>query len=318
MTELMTGKALHWCRSEQKYWRSWRDFCNSARQWFSVDREFQQRLEAEAIARTQGRNEPVTDYIICLRAIMDRMTSPWDFKKRLQLLYQNMLPTKKRQVPYDQVTNETTLLRLARDAEKLILDERNYVPPPPPGHAVFPELAYKEDSQTRAPQQPRSAVAAISAPDNADAKADLSTILSRLTALESSFAKTNKAQQSASKPNSKGGNNNNHRGSSGNKPRNDKPKQDSKSDSKPKNDNANNSEAEASTSKNEQSQSTPSSPKAKGGKKFPAKKDIKPDSDKNKDQEAGPSKTWYCYGCSWPGYHKGNCPECSENYNRDR
>ena len=64
MTELMTGKALHWCRSEQRHWRNWQDFCTSARQWFGVDREFQQRLEAEAIARTQGCNEPETDYII--------------------------------------------------------------------------------------------------------------------------------------------------------------------------------------------------------------------------------------------------------------
>ena len=71
-------------------------------------------------------------------------------------------------------------------------------------------------------------------------------------------------------------------------------------------------------SKKEQSQLSPSSPKAKGGKKFFTKKEITPDSDKNKDKEAGPSKVPYCYGCSWPGYHKGNCPECSVNYKRDK
>ena len=35
------------------------DFYNS--QWFGVDHEFQQGLEAEAIACTLGWNEPVTD-----------------------------------------------------------------------------------------------------------------------------------------------------------------------------------------------------------------------------------------------------------------
>ena len=48
-----------------------------------------------------------------------------------------MLPFTKRHVPYDQITDETTLLCLARDAEKLILDERNYVPPPLPAQTIF-------------------------------------------------------------------------------------------------------------------------------------------------------------------------------------
>ena len=132
-----------------------------------------------------------------------------------------MLPSVKQQVPYDQVTDEKSLLRLASDAEKLILDELNYVPPPLPGHSVFPELSYKEDSQVKAPQQPRSAVAAISAPINADDKVDLSTMLSRIMALESSFAKTKAQQNSASKANYKG-NNGKDKGSSGsNKSNND-------------------------------------------------------------------------------------------------
>ena len=143
------------------------------------------------------------------------MTTQWDFKKRLQLLYKNMLPIIKRHVPYDHVTDETTLLRLARDAEKLILDERNYVPPPLPAQTVFPELAYREDSQARAPRQSQVAVAAISAPEKAHDKADLLAILSRLAALETSFSKSNKNQQQSNpKPNYKG-NNGKGKGSSG-------------------------------------------------------------------------------------------------------
>ena len=73
LTELMTDKPLHWCRSQQMHWHNWNDFYASARQWFSVDREFQQRLEAKAIAQTHELNEPVTNYIICLRTMLD-----WD------------------------------------------------------------------------------------------------------------------------------------------------------------------------------------------------------------------------------------------------
>ena len=116
-----------------------------------MDREFQQRLEAEAIARTQGLNEPVTDYIISLRAILDKMVIGWDEVKKIRLLYQNMLPSIKKQIRYDQIHSELTLVRLAREAEKLAIDKNQYRPPPPLGQAVFPELAYKEDPKQKAP-----------------------------------------------------------------------------------------------------------------------------------------------------------------------
>ena len=38
---------------------------------------------------------------------------------------------------------------------------------------------------------------------------------------------------------------------------------------------------------------------------------------KNKDNQPG-SKTYArCWGCSWPGYTKGDCPECSGNDKRN-
>ena len=104
LTELMTGKALHWCRLQRWHWRNWNGFRASARQWFGVDREFQQHLVAEAIAQTQGLNEPVTDYIICLRAILNKMVIGWDEVKKIRLLYQNMLPSIKKQIPYAKYT----------------------------------------------------------------------------------------------------------------------------------------------------------------------------------------------------------------------
>ena len=122
-----------------------------------------------------------------------------------------MLHVIKHRLTYDRIANEKTLLHLAHDAEKLIVNELTYVPQYPPGQVDFPELDYREDSQIRAPQQLRlMAAAAILAPEITNDKMYLSIILSRLPGLEFTFAKINKAQQQlTSKLNQKHGNSKN-------------------------------------------------------------------------------------------------------------
>ncbi|KAL7288298.1 hypothetical protein TKK_0017636 [Trichogramma kaykai] len=43
------------------------------------------------------------------------------------------------------------------------------------------------------------------------------------------------------------------------------------------------------------------------------RREIKPESEENKDKEPGPSKRAYCHGCAWPGYIWATCPACSGN-----
>ena len=52
---------------ERQKWQPQQDFCEDARRCYGIDKRFQRRLRKEAESRTQGRDEPVRDYIIFLR-----------------------------------------------------------------------------------------------------------------------------------------------------------------------------------------------------------------------------------------------------------
>ena len=121
------------------------------------------------------------------------MIEGWNETKKIWLLYQNMLPSIKKQIPYDQIHSELTLVRLAREAEKLAIDGNQYRPPPPPGQAVFPELAYKKEPKQKAPQP--AGVAAIRVSDPAPSpKPDnlMEQLFARLSAIETNLAQVNR------------------------------------------------------------------------------------------------------------------------------
>ena len=70
LSVLFTGKVEVWYRNRRNEWNSWHDFCQIARLWYGMGKRYQKRLKAEAIARTQGQDEPVRDYITSIEALM--------------------------------------------------------------------------------------------------------------------------------------------------------------------------------------------------------------------------------------------------------
>ena len=299
MSELTSGVARHWCRQARKNWRTWEDFCAAARRCYGVDKRFQQRLVSEAHARTQGKEEPVRDYIICLLTILSRFEEPWEDERQLEHIYRNMLPALQRMVPRERVTDIDTLMELAREAEALRDAERNYKPPPCPGDCLLPDVAYKGPKPAKPlPQRQKGnslAAMAESAPShtketrgeaNADkpslaALADhspqaLESLISRL--LDEKLAKVTLGREQASNS----------------PPRRSGPTRNSGANRK----------------------STPQSPEERkdapsGGKGKATYTPPTPDSDKNRNKSPGPKEHVRCWGCSWPGHIKPTCPECS-------
>ena len=143
MTELTSGVARHWCRQERKNSQSWQDFCEDARRCYGVDKRFQRRLRKEAESRTQGRDEPVRDYIVCLRAILSKFDRQWTEERQLELLYDNMLPRLQFEVRQEEVTSVNKLIEIAREAEAQLEVERNFKVPPNPKSCIMPEVAYQ-------------------------------------------------------------------------------------------------------------------------------------------------------------------------------
>ena len=117
MTELTSGVAHPWCRQGRQKWQSWQDFYEDARRCYGVDKRFQRPLRKKAESRTQGRDEPLRDYIVCLRAILSKFDRPWTEGRQLELLRDNMLPRLQFRVRQEEVTSVNKLIELAREAE---------------------------------------------------------------------------------------------------------------------------------------------------------------------------------------------------------
>lgn len=156
---LLAGVAIQWYRVEHEDWLSWNDFCAAARRTYGVDRTFQQRLEAEANARTQGAEEPVRNYIYCLRAILKRYDRRLPLEKEIDLLHKNMLPDLQLFVRREEIQDVQTLLQRAMEAERINESRRAYRPPPLPEQSLLPDVAYR--APTPAPMRSKLNVAAV-------------------------------------------------------------------------------------------------------------------------------------------------------------
>lgn len=297
MTELMSGVALHWCRQSRKNWHNWDDFCKAARRFYGVDRRFQQKLIVEAQNRSQGEDEPVRDYIICLLTILSKFETEWDESKQIDLIYNNMLPKLQSMIRRENIDTIDSLIEHARYAEELWTAERNYVPPPPPEKSLLPECAYKA---RKAPNVNKTVIAAVSDNNQEIIKIINNAINEKL--------KTKNLQPglAAMTPNP--------------------PEELSKTIEKLLKEKI--SKLLPSVEQKAPQQQSESSPKNeeeggekqnKKGSRKPKQKPATPKSDKNKNQPPGPfaEHNLFCWSCSWPGHITKTCPECSGNAKRD-
>ena len=156
-------------------------------------------MRNEAESRTQGRDEPERDYIVCLRAILSKFDRPWTEERQLELPYDNMLLRLQFKVRQE-VTSINKLIELAREAEAQLEVERNFKEPPNPTSCIIPEVAYQSPTTPAKPPLPRnkSSLVAIAesanphnkgleADDAAQSHANLSKLISKV--LEEKLAK---------------------------------------------------------------------------------------------------------------------------------
>ncbi|CAB0035835.1 unnamed protein product [Trichogramma brassicae] len=69
LSETLTGTAAKWYRSNRYSFRTWDDFCKAARRMFGIDRYGHQQLLEQIKKRTQGPDERVAEYIICIQSV---------------------------------------------------------------------------------------------------------------------------------------------------------------------------------------------------------------------------------------------------------
>ena len=143
LSELFAGVAATWYQNNKGNWSTMSEFCATARKWYGANRRFQQRILQEATPRTQGREEPVYDFITCLLSILKKIEPPRPLAHQLDTLHRNLRPHFQRMVRRVDFNDIDSVLELSVKAELTLEAEKSYREPPSPDQALLPEAAYR-------------------------------------------------------------------------------------------------------------------------------------------------------------------------------
>ena len=108
------------------------------------DSDYQFELRQEIDSRTQGLDEPVADYLTCIRTLLRRLSPPLTEEEQVSYAHRNMLPKLQLTIHRSEIVSVDHLEQLAIQLEKGHRASRSYSPPPPPERALLPGLAYRD------------------------------------------------------------------------------------------------------------------------------------------------------------------------------
>lgn len=113
----LDGIALNWFRYNSDKWATFSEFVPDLRRRF-LDTNFQQARLNEARRRTQGPNEPVADYMTCLREMFQRLVPRLARDMELDMAWRNMAPQIQLQIDVNDMVDFDDLERTATAKEK--------------------------------------------------------------------------------------------------------------------------------------------------------------------------------------------------------
>ncbi|CAB0044275.1 unnamed protein product, partial [Trichogramma brassicae] len=142
LSETLTGTAAKWYRSNRYSFRTWDDFCKAARRMFGIDRYGHQQLLEQIKKRTQGPDERVAEYIICIQSVFNKLRPELDVQTQLDYLHGGMLPDLQKMVCKRFLRSIDDLLEEAVEAENTIRKANQYRAPTSDEN-TWPELRYK-------------------------------------------------------------------------------------------------------------------------------------------------------------------------------
>ncbi|CAD6239532.1 GSCOCG00008735001-RA-CDS, partial [Cotesia congregata] len=144
---LLREKALLWCRNNKRDWVSWEDFVSDLKS-FYLPPGLELELEEQIQNSVQVATESAAEYATRLQTLMRRY-GQMSNSARLTRLYQNMRPEYRRYMKRTEFANVPGLLRLAREYEQLVAQEK------PPAVKETKQTARKpETSFNRKPAKP--------------------------------------------------------------------------------------------------------------------------------------------------------------------
>lgn len=115
----LSDVALYWVRLESRNWRTWDDFEIAWRSCFG-DPDYQYALRDKIFRRTQ-EHESAADYFTCLRALLSRLSPPWQMAEQLNFAHENMLPRIQLAIRHHDFADFATLEYLATRLERTLI-----------------------------------------------------------------------------------------------------------------------------------------------------------------------------------------------------
>lgn len=145
--------ALEWFRNRKHAWNTWVDCCEAFRERFGTPR-WEKKIEDQARTRTQGPDESVADYITGLQTIFRHFRIQWSVQDQIDLAYDNLKPEIRIMLRRSDVWDFTSLERLAREKEVILLESGHFRLPPAKDGCPIPEAGYqpKKVKERRQPQ----------------------------------------------------------------------------------------------------------------------------------------------------------------------
>ena len=147
MPFFLAGIALHWYCNSVDGWETWAEFVDACRMRFG-DSDYQFQLRQEIHSHTQGLDEPVADYLICIRTLLRRLSPPLTEEVQVSYAHRNMIPKLQLTIHRSEIVSLDHLEQLAIHLQKEHRASRSYRLPPPPERALLPGLAYRDPKRS--------------------------------------------------------------------------------------------------------------------------------------------------------------------------
>ena len=127
---MLSGEARSWFRMMRSELTSWRRFVLAFRDQYSVEL-LDRDILAELQSRTQGKGEPVAQYIACFRGIVNYFDNPPPQRQLVDMALTQLRPEYRRFMVDKSLSSLNDIVREGKRYERqLSLDEKFTNPPP--------------------------------------------------------------------------------------------------------------------------------------------------------------------------------------------
>lgn len=146
---VLHGEALDWFRINKTKLPNFEAFSKALVSNFSV-KNYQNKLIYEALARQQGKNEPITTFITNIRLIFNQMEPQLPESRQIDIACNNLNPNYIQQIRRSHIKSFEDLIDEGKDVENNLDKIKNYKGPPNPSTALLKSAAWPKKSSERA------------------------------------------------------------------------------------------------------------------------------------------------------------------------